>query len=143
MPRHDNLIYDRIDYLCEQLGKFGVKNFNWLDYYEIVITKRFSTKGRLWAESNNVQGSLIVFEKYKFEGNKLKIVHYCYSFYDANGKERFRADNKPHHPEVHTFPHHIHDFRFKEKGEVKLFQRQDRDNPDLTEFFEHIRGNRL
>ena len=141
MPRHDNLIYGRIDYLCEQLGKFGVKNFNWLDCDEIVITNRFSSKGCLWVESNNVQGSLMVFEKYKFEGNKLKIVHYCYTFHDSNGNERFRADNSEHH-NVHTTPHHIHDFRFKNEGEVKPFQRQDRDNPDITEFFAHIRGKR-
>jgi hypothetical protein len=43
---------------------------------------------------------------------------------------------------VSTTPHHIHDFRFRKRGQVKPFYKQDLDNPDITEFFAYIRGER-
>ncbi len=132
-------IYDHVAYLCDQLYNWGIKDFDWLNYDEIIETKSFSTRRKLKLENNT---SLIVFEEYKPTKDKLTIVRYYYSFYDSDGKERFRADNSEHH-DVLTTPHHIHDFRFKDEGEVKPFYGQDRYNPDLTEFFEHIRGNRL
>ena len=34
-------------------------------------------------------------------------VHYSYT-YMMGGKQRFRYDNAPHHPEIRTHPHHKH-----------------------------------
>ncbi len=131
-------IYERVAYLCEQMNKqLGIKNFEWLDYDDIIITNSFSTKGILKLEDET---SIMVFEKYVFAQNKLRISRYCYSFYNSDGQDIFRAENSEHH-DVSTTPHHIQDRRFG--GEkVKPFRRQELDNPDITEFFAHIHGER-
>ncbi|MBM3235798.1 hypothetical protein FJZ31_05820 [Candidatus Poribacteria bacterium] len=145
-------IYDRVAYLCDWMNELlGIRNFEWVDYDDIIMTKSFSTKGKLkLADDTNI----MIFEQYKIVNDELKIFRYCYCYYDADGREIFRADNSEHH-NVFTAPHHVHDFRFG-GDKVKPFQRQsffdqtfllkslqDLDNPDITEFFAHIRGERL
>lgn len=132
-------IYDRVAYLCDQLSEqLGIGNFEWIDYDDIIMTKSFSTKGKLKLDDDTY---ILIFEKYKIPNDELKIFRYCYCYYDSDEKEIFRADNSEHH-DVFTAPHHIHDSRFG-GDKVKPFQRQDLDNPDITEFFAHLRGERL
>jgi hypothetical protein len=106
------------------------------NYDDVTAEKRFSI-GWLQLEDNT---SLMLFEKYDVVEYKLKILRYCYILRDSDKREIFRADNREHH-DVSTAPHHIHDFLFG--GEkIKPFHRQELDNPDITEFFAHIRGER-
>jgi hypothetical protein len=47
-------------------------------------------------------------EIYECENYELKIRHYNYSFVDISLSLIFSCDNRPHHPQVSTFPHHKH-----------------------------------
>ncbi len=40
--------------------------------------------------------------------NKIKRTKYSYHFQDKNGKLIKRWDNAPHHPEIESYPHHLH-----------------------------------
>jgi hypothetical protein len=84
---------------------------------------------------------LALYEEYTIFNYRLVITHYAYVWYDANGKELLRADNREHHPDVSTSPHHIHDFRFGRKR-IKPFHKQDLANPNITEFFAWMRRER-
>ncbi|MBM3237173.1 hypothetical protein FJZ31_12850 [Candidatus Poribacteria bacterium] len=135
MAVDDYLIWERVVYLVEQrYEQLGIEWYT--DYYDVIRTKRLSTK-RLQFAGNT---SVMLYEEYDIVEYKLKIFHYCYTFCDSDGKEIFRADNSEHH-NVSTTPHHIHDFRFGDE-KIKPFHRQELDNPDITEFFAHIRGER-
>jgi hypothetical protein len=39
----------------------------------------------------------------------LEVTKYRHHWQDSNGQLIKRWDNAPHHPEVNTFPHHLHD----------------------------------
>ncbi len=34
--------------------------------------------------------------------------NYAYVYYGADGKRIFQYDDSPHHPEIATYPHHLH-----------------------------------
>jgi len=137
MAVDDVLICERVAYLAEQIYEQSNIITSWYpNYDDVTAEKRFST-GWLQLEDNT---SLMLFEKYNVVEYKLKILRYCYILRDSDKREIFRADNSEHH-DVPTDPHHIHDFRF-ESEKVKTFQRQELDNPDITEFFAYIRGER-
>jgi hypothetical protein len=74
------------------------------------------------------------------EDYQLVIVRYAYIWYDRDGNELLRADNSEHH-DVTTSPHHLHDFRWK-RERIKPFGKQRRVNPDITEFFAWMHGER-
>ncbi|MBM3239185.1 hypothetical protein FJZ31_23065 [Candidatus Poribacteria bacterium] len=147
MPLDDALIYKRVEYLLQQIfenltviGQIdGNEVEEWVfDYENFAESKRFATKWLQLADGNRI----MLCEEYDIEEYELKIVRYAYIYSDMNGSELLRAENAhPHN--VFTDPHHIHDFRFGKSKKPKPFQRQDLDNPDITEFFAHIRGNRL
>jgi hypothetical protein len=133
----DALISERTTYLANQIyEKLDIISPWYPIFADYIVDKRF------WVELQLADGaSIMLREKYNIIEHKLKISQYCYIYYDSTGKEIFRADNSEHH-DVSTNPHHIHDFRFRKRGQVKPFLRQDIDNPDITEFFAHIHGER-
>jgi hypothetical protein len=147
MPVNDALISERVSYLYTRICEFGVITDWYPDFDYAIEKKRFSTG---WLKLAVEEGALLsafdatnimLSEEYDIVEYKLKISRYCYILRDADGNEIFRADNSEHH-DVSTNPHHIHDFRFRKRGQVKAFYKQDLDNPDITEFFAHIRGER-
>ena len=147
MPLDEDLIYKRVDYLLQQIfenldvsGQIDEGEVkDWVfDFEDFAESKRFATK---WLQLGD-DTRIMLCEEYDIEEYKLKIVHYAYIWSDMSGKELLRAENAhPHN--VFTDPHHIHDFRFGKSRKAKPFQRQNLDNPDITEFFAHIRGDRL
>ena len=55
-------------------------------------------------------GSLLeMFERFDIAGEKLEVRRYSFHWQSADGKLRKRWDNAPHHPEMSTHPHHVHD----------------------------------
>lgn len=48
-------------------------------------------------------------EYFVLENDQIQTEDYRFHWMDQNKKLRRRWDNAPHHPEVATFPHHIHD----------------------------------
>ncbi len=54
-------------------------------------------------------GSTIeITERLLEEGKRLETTKYRYHWQAQSGKLIKRWDNAPHHPEIDTFPHHIH-----------------------------------
>jgi len=54
------------------------------------------------------QSQLHIFEYIKIN-NKPIIENYRYHWQDKNSKVIKRWDNAPHHPNIKTFPHHVHE----------------------------------
>lgn len=55
-------------------------------------------------------GSLLeMFEFFVLESATVKVMKYSFHWQDADGKLLKRWDNAPHHPEISTYPHHLHD----------------------------------
>jgi hypothetical protein len=52
--------------------------------------------------------TIFCFEEYKIEDYELQIVKYNYSYLDESEIPIFSCDNRPHHPELSTFPHYKH-----------------------------------
>jgi hypothetical protein len=74
-------------------------------------------------------GSLLAFDETVIErGVVLVKTDYAYHYQRADGTLVFRHDNAPHHPEVSTFPDHIHI-----EGRVEAAE-----PPDLTEVLRRI-----
>lgn len=61
---------------------------------------------------------------------------YAYIYYDAGGKRILQYDNRSHHPEIPTHPHHMH------KGPIPASGEKDRAWPTDIEFvtFEIVLG---
>jgi hypothetical protein len=56
-------------------------------------------------------GNVLEFSEYVQIGQKRKVIIESYSYHvqTAHGKLIKRWDNAPHHREIATFPHHLHD----------------------------------
>ncbi len=55
-------------------------------------------------------GSLLeMFERFDIAGEKLQVRRYSFHWQSADGELRRRWDNAPHHPEMSTHPHHVHE----------------------------------
>ena len=54
-------------------------------------------------------GSVIeMFESFRVVQERVKVTKYSFHWQDATGRLRMRWDNAPHHPEVSTYPDHVH-----------------------------------
>jgi len=66
-------------------------------------------QGLIAADLRFFDGSLLSFdERVHVERGRVVKIKYRYHYQRADGKLVFRYDNAPHHPEVLTFPDHIH-----------------------------------
>jgi len=55
-------------------------------------------------------GSILeTFERFEIVDRNVQVTKYRFHWQDATGGLRKRWDNAPHHPELPTYPHHIHD----------------------------------
>ena len=52
---------------------------------------------------------LEMFEFFKIESGKVEIIKYSFHWQTENRELIKRWDNPPHHPEIATYPHHVHD----------------------------------
>lgn len=61
---------------------------------------------------------------------KIEIIEdrYAYIYYNANRQRIFQYDNRNHHPELSTHPHHMH------KGAIPSTREKDRAWPTDIEF---------
>jgi hypothetical protein len=65
--------------------------------------------GRVRGRLRFYDGSTLSFEEKVIKrGRSIEKVSYRYHYQRADGTLIFRYDNAPHHPEVSTFPDHIH-----------------------------------
>lgn len=54
-------------------------------------------------------GWIEMFECFRIMEESVMVTKYSFHWQKATGELRIRWDNAPHHPEVHTHPHHVHD----------------------------------
>jgi len=54
-------------------------------------------------------GQIEMFERFRVVRGGVRVTKYSFHWQDAGGRLRRRWDNAPHHPEVSTHPHHVHD----------------------------------
>jgi hypothetical protein len=65
--------------------------------------------GRVRGRLRFYDGSTLTFEEKVIKrGRSIEKISYRYHYQRADGTLVFRYDNAPHHPEVSTFPDHIH-----------------------------------
>lgn len=54
-------------------------------------------------------GLIEMFERFQVMKESVRVTKYSFHWQDVTGELRMRWDNAPHHPEVTTHPHHVHD----------------------------------
>jgi hypothetical protein len=55
-------------------------------------------------------GSLLeMFERFEVTEARIQVIKYSFHWQDPDGQLRKRWDNAAHYPEVHTYPHHLHE----------------------------------
>ena len=83
-------------------GEIKVEHFD--------ATQRTSLRGHVAGHLRFYDGSLLAFEEIlEVRGvHQITKTYYKYHYQRADGTLVFRYDNAPHHPEVPTFPDHIH-----------------------------------
>ncbi|MGA9348698.1 MAG: DUF6516 family protein [Anaerolineae bacterium] len=87
--------------------------------------------GRVRGRLRFYDGSTLTFEEKVIKrGRSIEKISYRYHYQHADGTLGFRYDNAPHHPEVFTFPDHIHI-----EGRVEATE-----PPDLSEILRRIDG---
>ena len=52
---------------------------------------------------------LEIFERFRILQGRAQIDKYSYHWQDEKGRLKKRWDNAVHHPEVKTYPHHVHE----------------------------------
>jgi len=96
----DNLVWDRVIYLAEQIYEnVDLHSDLNIDYYDVITRCEFSTGLLKLAD----KASLVLFERYEIAEYQLAIIHYAYVWFAHDGRELLRADNAEHH-DVITFP---------------------------------------
>jgi hypothetical protein len=88
-------------------------------------------QGLIVADLRFFDGSMLSFdERVHVERGRVVKIKYRYHYQRADGTLIFRYDNAPHHPEVSTFPDHIHI-----EGSVEATE-----PPDLSNVLRRIDG---
>jgi hypothetical protein len=50
-----------------------------------------------------------MFEFFEIQSARVKVIKYSFHWQQNNGQLIKRWDNAAHHPEIETYPHHLHD----------------------------------
>ena len=82
------------------------KIVHWTVIREETLGRSGLFRYRLFLEDGS---TLEMFERFQVVGERVEVTKYSFHWQDANGRLRKRWDNAPHHPEISTFPYHVHD----------------------------------
>lgn len=65
----------------------------------------------LWRYRLNLLDKSFVemFEFFEIQSDRVKVIKYSFHWQKDNGQLIKRWDNAAHHPEIETYPHHLHD----------------------------------
>ncbi len=65
----------------------------------------------LWRYRLTLQDKSFVemFEFFEIQSDRVKVIKYIFHWQKDNGQLIKRWDNAAHHPEIETYPHHLHD----------------------------------
>jgi len=81
---------------------WGHSLFDICEDYEIEYTGTFR------ATIVFIDGSLLAVRFTLQDDGGIEEYNYAYQYLDAKGQRLFRYDDAPHHPDVATYPHHLH-----------------------------------
>ena len=75
-----------------------------------ILREEAQTDKGLWRYRLTLKdGSFLeMFEFFKIASGQIEIIKYSFHWQKENGLIK-RWDNAPHHPEIETYPHHLHD----------------------------------
>lgn len=78
--------------------------------FQILREEILGNKG-LWRYRLTLKNNsfLEMFEFFEVQLTEINIIKYSFHWQTKEGKLIKRWDNAPHHPEIETFPHHLHD----------------------------------
>jgi len=68
---------------------------------------------------------LMFMERFRWKNDAIAVEKYSFHWQNAEGKMIRRWDNAPHHPEISSFPHHLHDAdesNIRPHGPVDVFE---------------------
>jgi hypothetical protein len=80
----------------------------------------FRIRGKL-ANADEV----LLMERFRWQNGAIAVEKYSFHWQNPEGKLIRRWDNAPHHPEISSFPHHLHDadeVNIKPHGPVDVFE---------------------
>ena len=90
-----------------------IRNCSIVTHFSIDFDDIDQDIGYLKGELELIDGTVLHFIEFiKIQGEKANRLKYKYHLQSENGDLIRRWDNVPHHKEIDTFPHHMHD----EKG---------------------------
>ena len=90
-----------------------IRNCSIVTHFSIDFDEIDQDIGYLKGELELIDGTVLHFIEFiKIQGEKANRLKYKYHLQSENGDLIRRWDNVPHHKEIDTFPHHMHD----EKG---------------------------
>lgn len=72
---------------------------------DVVSKQRINDEGYIRLVAKFIDGSELNVFEYRIHGDLKK---YAYHLQNGGGRLIFRYDNRPHYPEIETFPHHKH-----------------------------------
>lgn len=72
---------------------------------EVIRKTLLNDEGYIRAIAKSLRGNELHIFEYVIH---VKVEKYAYHLQDPSERLIFRYDNRPHHPEVNTFPHHKH-----------------------------------
>lgn len=99
---------DARDYLV-YIRALIVENLNVL-HWSILREEALGNSGLFRYRLRLADGSILeMFERFNVVAGQVQVTKYSFHWQDASGRLRKRWDNAPHHPEVSTHPHHVHD----------------------------------
>jgi len=94
--------------------------------FQILGRRETETDGYLRIKAILVDQGLLEISIYcQVSGNIVHIVDYRFHWQDKDGRLKMRWDNARHHPELKTFPYHLHvgeEENVKESKEVDLLE---------------------
>ena len=78
--------------------------------FSILREEAQGNKG-LWRYRLTLQDDslLEMFEFFEIQVNKVEVIKYSFHWQSDEGKFIKRWDNAAHHPEIETYPHHLHE----------------------------------
>ena len=76
-----------------------------------ILREEAQTDKGLWRYRLTLKdGSFLeMFEFFKIASEQVEIIKYSFHWQTENRELIKRWDNAPHHPEISTYPHHLHD----------------------------------
>ncbi|GEM_PF-191725 len=122
-------IHDHFTRMEERLNAFPLTVSSGLEIERIDIDKGYMKSKTIFADGSELH----LFQFVEIKDEQPMIEKYRYHYQDENGALIKRWDNAKHHPEIDTFPDHIH-----VGGEIKNSSRPDIEGL-LAEITNHIR----